>query len=547
MRSDCYRRWKSEMIDLKPIDVATVNAILAEHVPECEVRAFGSRATWNAKDYSDLDLAVVGDGPLDWRVMGRLKEAFEESNLPMRVDVLDWHAISESFRNVIERDYVVVQERPKITAGGEWREVRLGEVCTKIGSGATPRGGKEVYLEDGPYALIRSQNIYNSGFVHNGLAYIGDEHAEALHNVKVLPDDVLLNITGDSVARVCQVDPLVLPAHVNQHVAIIRPDPHKLDAAYLRYYLASPIVQALLLSWAGSGGTRNALTKQMIESFVVKAPQDLEEQRAIAHVLGTLDDKIELNRRMNETLEAMARALFKSWFVDFEPVRAKMEGRWRRGESLPGLPADLYDLFPDRLAPSELGEIPEGWEVGTVGNIVTRLRNNENPAMSPDTTFSHFSIPAYDDCQTPKRQLGESIKSTKSRVPQGAVLLSRLNPEIERVWLADVASDDRAICSTEFMVLLAKPPFTRSYVYCLALSRLFRQQIESLVTGTSKSHQRSPVNAILSLDEVIPPTQVLEIFDMYASERLNRSLACRRESRNLAAQRDALLPRLVSG
>ena len=95
----------------------------------------------------------------------------------------------------------------------------------------------------------------------------------------------------------------------------------------------------------------------------------LDEQRAIAHVLGTLDDKIELNRRMNETLEAMARALFRSWFVDFEPVRAKMEGRWRPGESLPGLPAHLHPLFPDRLVPSELGDIPEGWEVRTIGGL----------------------------------------------------------------------------------------------------------------------------------------------------------------------------------
>ena len=93
-------------------------------------------------------------------------------------------------------------------------------------------------------------------------------------------------------------------------------------------------------------------------------------------MLGTLDDKIELNRRMNETLEAMARALFKSWFVDFEPVRAKMEGRWRRGESLPGLPADLYDLFPDRLAPSELGEIPEGWEVRTLWEVCSPWGNS---------------------------------------------------------------------------------------------------------------------------------------------------------------------------
>ena len=97
----------------------------------------------------------------------------------------------------------------------------------------------------------------------------------------------------------------------------------------------------------------------------------LPEQRAIAHILGTLDDKIELNRRMNETLEAMARALFKSWFVDFDPVRAKMEGRWRPGESLPGLPAHLYELFPERLVDSELGEIPEGWEVAPLSSLAT--------------------------------------------------------------------------------------------------------------------------------------------------------------------------------
>ena len=155
----------------------------------------------------------------------------------------------------------------------------------------------------------------------------------------------------------------------------------------------------------------------------------LSEQRAIAHILGTLDDKIELNRRMNEMLEAMARAMFKSWFVDFDPVRAKMDGRWRRGESLPGLPAEYYDLFPDRLVDSELAEIPEGWGVGSFNEVVIQLRDNENPATSSDAVFSHFSIPAHDEGQMPKRELGESIKSAKTRVPPNVVLLSKLNPE----------------------------------------------------------------------------------------------------------------------
>ena len=138
------------------------------------------------------------------------------------------------------RDYVVLREEAKQTTSRQWTETKLADVCTKIGSGATPRGGKEVYLREGPNALIRSQNVYNTGFKHDGLAFISDEHADALRHVEVFPNDVLLNITGDSVARVCQVDPQVLPARVNQHVTIIRPKPEELDPRFLRYYLAAP-------------------------------------------------------------------------------------------------------------------------------------------------------------------------------------------------------------------------------------------------------------------------------------------------------------------
>ena len=133
-------------------------------------------------------------------------------------------------------------------ADSGWTALPLGDICTKIGSGATPRGGKNVYLEDGPYSLIRSQNIYNSGFRHNGLAFIGEQYAKALSYVEVFLDDVLLNITGDSVARVCQVDPSILPGRVNQHVAILRPDPRRLIPRFLRYWLIAPTTQALLLS-----------------------------------------------------------------------------------------------------------------------------------------------------------------------------------------------------------------------------------------------------------------------------------------------------------
>ncbi|MGC9261848.1 MAG: restriction endonuclease subunit S, partial [Phycisphaerae bacterium] len=133
----------------------------------------------------------------------------------------------------------------------------------------------------------------------------------------------------------------------------------------------------------GTSG-RQRVPTAALDNLKIQLPP-LPEQRAIAHILGTLDDKIELNRRQNETLEAMARTLFKAWFVDFEPVRAKLEGRWQRGQTLPGLPAHLYDLFPDRLVESELGEIPEGWEVGRIADLAE--------VMSGRRPVARFSSP----------------------------------------------------------------------------------------------------------------------------------------------------------
>lgn len=288
----------------------------------------------------------------------------------------------------------------------------------------------------------------------------------------------------------------------------------------------------------------------------------IPKQRAIAHVLGTLDDKIELNRQMNESLEEMARALFKSWFVDFDPVHAKATlkhhaARFPQGGSdwsverarayLARMPPNIASLFPDDLVDSELGPIPAGWEVGCLGDVVEQIRDKENPFASPEAIFHHFSIPAFDQNQWPTAERGEHIKSQKSRVLPGVVLLSKLNPEIERVWLVDVDESDRAVCSTEFLVLQPRPPFCRNYAYCLARSPLFRQQIESLVTGTSKSHQRAPARAILSCGVLIPPALAVKAFQKFASELLNPNLANRSESRVCSTLRNQLLPKLISG
>ncbi len=313
------------------------------------------------------------------------------------------------------------------------------------------------------------------------------------------------------------------------------------DARFLFYLL-----KTLNLNTWRTGSGQPLLNQTILSSIPVLIPAP-PEQRAIAHVLGTLDDKIELLRRMSETLEEMARAIFKGWFVDFVPVRAKMEGRWKRGQSLPGLPAYLYDLFPDRLVPSELGEIPEGWEVQRFADVVARVRESINPSESPEFIFKHFSIPAFDSEQWPYAEAGADIKSQKWMVPPGSILLSKLNPEVERVWLVDVKPGENAVCSTEFMVLQPQHSYGRAYIYCLIRSPAFRETLKSLVTGTSKSHQRVRETDILNILVLKPQKALASAFEQGSGPLLERALQGRRESHTLAALRDATLPKLIHG
>ena len=192
--------------------------------------------------------------------------------------------------------------------------VKLAEVCEKIGSGATPRGGKEAYCDEG-ISLVRSQNVLDFNFSKEGLAFINDEQAKKLSNVEVHSGDVLLNITGDSVARACLMDDDYLPARVNQHVAIIRGNSHKIMNGYVLYYLQWR--KEYLLQLASAGATRNALTKAMIEQLELDLPP-LDSQQQIVAILDSLQSKIQLNQKTNDNLYEIVNAYYTSLFKDVE-------------------------------------------------------------------------------------------------------------------------------------------------------------------------------------------------------------------------------------
>ena len=422
---------------------------------------------------------------------------------------------------------------PSLPAG--WRVAAIADLCEDVTSGGTPLRSNPDFFVGGRVDWFKTGELKDS-VLFEAAEKITDKGLEQ-SSAKLFPKDtVLMAMYGDG-NTITRLGILANEAATNQACCAMLANRAVCEPRFLFYALRFHRDDFIRLA---SGGAQRNLSGMLIRRFALNLPP-LPEQRAIAHILGTLDDKIELNRRMNETLEAMARALFKSWFVDFDPVRAKTEGRD------PGLPKPLADLFPACLVDSELGEIPEGWGVGCFSYVVEQLRDNESLLASPDVYFSLFSIPAFDEGQWPKQELGVSIKSQKSRVPPGTVLLSKLNPEIERVWLVDVQPDDRAVCSTEFLVLRARPPYGRSYTYCLARSPVFRQELEGLVTGTSKSHQRAQVASILGLAIARPMELLVRAFERAAAPLLERTLECRRESRILAALRDTLLPKLISG
>lgn len=300
-----------------------------------------------------------------------------------------------------------------------------------------------------------------------------------------------------------------------------RPDKDKADSLYLYYFFNSPIgshsLDTIRRQVAVAGITGSDLAK-----LEIPVPS-LQEQRAVAHILGTLDDKIELNRRTNETLEAMARALFKAWFVDFEPVRAKLEGRWQRGQSLPGLPAHLYDLFPDRLVESELGEIPEGWEIARVSDFLSLSYGKSLPAGSRNPG----GIPVYGSG-------GITGYHDTALVDVEAVIVGRKGTVGSLYW-------EQHPCFPIDTVFYVQPlgplPFCFHLLESLPLSGM---NTDAAVPGLNREN-------VYRLEVVSPPQALLDSFSVLARGLRDQIFSLQSESRSLGQLRDTLLPRLISG
>lgn len=316
------------------------------------------------------------------------------------------------------------------------------------------------------------------------------------------------------------------------------------DPRFISYFLRDVDFLAYSDKAAVPGLNRNHLHQAR-----VRIPTDPTEQRAIAHILGTLDDMIALNRRANETLEAMARKLFKAWFVDFEPVRAKLEGRWQRGQSLPGLPAHLYDIVPDRLVESELGEIPEGWRHSTIGEEVTVCGGSTPSTKEPKfweggqhywATPKDLSALKFPVLLATDRTITDAglAKISSGLLPVGTVLLSSRAP-IGYLAIAEVPT----AINQGFIAM--KCDGTLPNVFVLPWCRESMNAIVGNANGST--FQEISKSNFRPLRVVVPSDPVLTSFARSAGSLYRQLAENERESRSLAKLRDTLLPKLISG
>lgn len=521
-----------------------IEALLREHVPGVAVWAYGSRVNGESHDASDLDLVLRGPDlkRISSGQLADLTEALEESNVPIIVQVHDWARLPESFHREIEQAYVVLVENEEQSIASERVHCTLADACSAINYGLTASASDD----SAGLKFLRITDIVSGQLDWNTVPHVVVDNHDIM-KYQLYDGDIVIARTGASTGVSLYIKnppPAVFASYLVRLQA--KPD---FDARFLAYYLKSREFKEFISGVLGDKSAQPNASASTMTAAPLSVPKYKAEQCAIAHILGTLDDKIELNRRMNETLEEMARALFKSWFVDFDPVRTKMKGR---DPCLParqaGLPKHLADLFPNRLVDSELGPIPEGWEAGVLDDAVELLSGG-----TPRTSVASYwngDIPWYTAKDAPSLS-DVFVLDTERAITQAGVENSstKILPFGTTIITAR-GTVGRLAC-------LGMPMAMNQTCYGIRGTRGYgdfftywtiRRAVDDLQNRTHGTIFDTITRQTFKIvDMVLPPVNVAEAFERTVNPFMGRILNHLHASRTLAAQRDALLPKLVSG
>lgn len=408
----------------------------------------------------------------------------------------------------------------------EWKA--LSSITSKIGSGSTPRGGNSVYSDSG-ISFIRSQNVLDMDFSIENLAFINDNQAEKLNNVIVEKNDILLNITGDSIARCTVVPEEILPARVNQHVSIIRCKNTE-ESKYVMYYLQ--YMKKYLLQISKVGGTRNALTKEAIGKLPIKISDDCNK---ISKILDNIDQKIQINNQINQELETMAKTLYDYWFVQFDFSDQNGKPYKSSGGKMVYNPELKRDM-PEGWGVEKLGELAQfkngiNYEKTSSGSEKVKIINVRN--ISSSTIFIN---------QTDLDEIFlENDKSTNFIVNEGMILITRSGiPGATRL----VSELEAKTVYSGFIIA--------SEVNDLIYKNLifyYLKNVEEVLKNQSAGTIMKNISQSVLTDMVVslPPQNLLLKFNSIIDNLLEQMKNVQRQNQELTQLRDWLLPMLMNG
>ncbi|RKV90512.1 MAG: restriction endonuclease subunit S, partial [Streptococcus sp.] len=408
----------------------------------------------------------------------------------------------------------------------EWKA--LSSITSKIGSGSTPRGGNSVYSDSG-ISFIRSQNVLDMDFSTENLAFINDNQAEKLNNVIVEKNDILLNITGDSIARCTVVPEEILPARVNQHVSIIRCKNTE-ESKYVMYYLQ--YMKKYLLQISKVGGTRNALTKEAIGKLPIKISDDCNE---ISKILDNIDQKIQINNQINQELEAMAKTLYDYWFVQFDFPDQNGKPYKSSGGKMVYNPELKRDM-PEGWGVEKLGELAQfkngiNYEKTSSGSEKVKIINVRN--ISSSTIFIN---------QTDLDEIFlENDKSTNFIVNEGMILITRSGIPGATRLVSELEA--KTVYSGFIIASEVNDLINKNLIF------YYLKNVEEVLKNQSAGTIMKNISQSVLTDMIVslPPQNVLLKFNSIIDNLLEQMKNVQRQNQELTQLRDWLLPMLMNG
>lgn len=518
------------LIDISPENWKIVRSILQRYVPDREVWAFGSRAKWTAKEFSDLDIAVVSNEPMSIGLVADLDEAFQESALPFKVDVVDWATITPAFRQVIQAAKIQIQESQVVE---NWTTKLLSDIAYLNPSRSLKKGATSPFIEMAALPVngrdISVQDVSSRDFSGSGSRFVNGDVLLAritpcLENGKT----ALVNVLSPSAVGHGSTEFIVLSAKESS------------DQRFIYYLARHPDFREYAIQHMEGTSGRQRVSATSIGAFRFLCPP-LVQRKEIGDTLGALDDKISLLRETSATLEAIAQALFKSWFVDFDPVRAKAEGREPED-----VPPEIAELFPSEFEVSKLGEIPKGWQAGTLSDFCFLNPESWSGKNHPE------SIAYIDLANVKENRIDAIVEYAFDAAPSRARRILRDNDTIvgtvrpgNRSYAFVRHASKNLTGSTGFAVLRPQREDYSEFVYFGTTNPESIASLANLADGGAYPAVRPEV--VQQLNIVKPPAKLIGIFHDFVAPLMTAVSENMNEAASLGSLRDALLPKLMAG